>query len=340
MTMKEIAKLASTSISSVSRVINSSGYVKQEVKDRIQKILDETGYRPNAFARALHSNKSLTIGVILPKINATSSGENISGIDDFFSGKGYKILLGNTNHDVNKEIDFFNVFKEKQVDGIILIATVITPQHQNTIDKLHIPLVIMGQEALDDTPCVLFDEATAAQELTEHLIQKSLRNIAFIGVDEADIAVGIKRKTGYLAALTKHDIEPNSALIGVGDFSARSGYLACKNIFEQSRISGTSLAAPDAVFAATDKMAIGAIHYLLEQGLRIPEDVSVCGVGGGFSSEYFNPTITTLYYDFKASGEKAAEVLYQLIEKKNVDTLMNHKFYVEHRIVTRASTRA
>lgn len=92
-TIKEIAQLAESSISSVSRVINNSGYVGEEARKRIQKVLDETGYRPNALAKALHSKRSQTIGVILPKINATSSGENIAGIDQYYADKGYSIIL-------------------------------------------------------------------------------------------------------------------------------------------------------------------------------------------------------------------------------------------------------
>lgn len=332
MTLKDIAKLAQTSPSSVSRVLNSSGYVKAEVKERIQRVLDETGYRPNAFAKALHSKKSSTIGVILPKINATSSGDNILGIDGYFSKRGYSIILGNTNHCVDKELEYLDLFKEKQVDGIILIATTLTPEHHRRIKQLNTPIVIMGQKSLDGTPCVLFDEIKAVQQMTSYLLATHHKNIGYIGVSEKDIAVGLERKQGYLNALKAHGIPTNERLITLGEFSVESGYEGCKRIFAQYG------QAPDAIFAATDKMAIGAINYILEQGLKVPEDVSVCGVGGGSASKHYNPKITSLYYDFKSSGERAAKLLYQLIESQDKSCLEHHLDYIDHQLLIRDST--
>tara|TARA_R110001583_G_scaffold18101_1_gene72393 strand:- start:8089 stop:9117 length:1029 start_codon:yes stop_codon:yes gene_type:complete len=331
--LKDIANLAQTSSSSVSRVINSSGYVKKEVRDRIQVILDETGYRPNAFAKALHSKKSLTIGVILPKINATSSGENVAGIDDYFSKKGYSVILGNTNHSLDKEFEYLDLFKEKQVDGIILIATTLSPEHQARIKRLHIPIVIMGQKSLDGTPCVVFNEIAAAQELTNYLLANKHHNIGYIGVSEEDISVGIERRQGYLNALEKHGIKKDQRLLSTGAFSVISGYDACQRIFEQFG------SAPDAIFAANDKMAIGAINYILDQGLSIPGDVSVCGVGGGVFAQHYNPKITSLFYDSNSAGKIAASLLYRLILSEEKDFLKNHIEFVQYKLVIRNSVK-
>ena len=102
MTIKEIAKLANVSTSTISRVVNNSGYVKTDVRERVEKIIEETGYRPNAYAKALLLNKSHTIGVILPKINSTSSGDTVAGIDEYISEKGYTLILGNSNHSIDR----------------------------------------------------------------------------------------------------------------------------------------------------------------------------------------------------------------------------------------------
>lgn len=331
-TIKEIAQLAETSISSVSRVINNSGYVGEAARERIQRVLDETGYRPNALAKALHSKRSQTIGVILPKINATSSGENIAGIDHYYADKGYSIILGNTNHSVEKELEFLDVFREKQVDGIILVATEITPQHQAKFETLKLPLVVMGQSSTDGSPSVLFDETAAAKDMIDYLIAENHQRIAYIGVSDADISVGQKRKQGYLDALAHHQMDVNPDWIAIGDFSVASGYTACQTIFNQSHIK------PDCVFAANDKMAIGAINYLLEHNYHVPEDVSVCGVGGGMMSAYYNPKITSLVYDFHESGRAAAELLHGLIEK-SLDLPANHVSYVPYSLAVRESTR-
>lgn len=327
MNIKEISKLANTSPSSVSRVINSSGYVKEEVKQRILKVLAETGYRPNAFAKALHSKKSHTIGVILPKINATSSGESVSGIDQYFSAKGYSLLLGNTDHQLKKELAFLDLFKEKQVDGIIFIATLLTPEHQEKLKKLAIPVVIIGQESPQDIPCVLFDEYHAAKQITQHLLATGKQRIAFIGVDEWDISVGILRYKGYCDALTEHNLTPDSHLFAKGDFTHQSGFTACRHILENNDMK------PDAIFAASDKMAIGAMSYLFSVGLRVPEDISICGVGGGTLANFYNPKLTTLAYDYKQSGIIASELLYQQLESPSPDTPPIHKTYIPYQLV-------
>ncbi|RJX71015.1 LacI family transcriptional regulator [Vibrio sinensis] len=330
-TIKEIAQLAETSISSVSRVINSSGYVGEEARKRIQKVLDDTGYRPNALAKALHSKRSQTIGVILPKINATSSGENIAGIDQYYSDKGYSIILGNTNHSIAKELEFLDLFAEKQVDGIILIATTITPEHEEKIRKIHKPLVVMGQTATDGSPSVLFDEVSAVEDMMAHLVALNHQRIAYIGVSEADISVGQKRKQGYLNSLVQYGLPQHDEWMAKGDFSVTSGYDACREIFENSTLK------PDSIFAVNDKMAIGAINYLLGHGYQVPQDISVCGVGGGAMSAYYNPKITSLVYDFHESGRMAAELLHSLIDKSQV-ALENHVSFVPYSLAVREST--
>lgn len=332
MNIKEISKLANTSPSSVSRVINSSGYVKEEVRQRVLKVLKETGYRPNAFAKALHSKKSHTIGVILPKINATSSGENVSGIDQFFSAKGYSLLLGNTDHQQKKELEFLDLFKEKQVDGIIFIATQLTPAHQDKLKKLAIPLVVIGQESPKKIPCILFDEYRAAQEMTEHLLATGRQRVAFIGVDDWDISVGVMRHRGYLETLEAHQITPEPAWFARGDFTHQSGFAACRHILENSTVR------PDAIFAASDKMAIGAMTYLFSIGLRVPEDISVGGVGGGTLADFYHPRLTTLAYDYKQSGIVAAEMLYQLLDESACGTSLPHKTYIPYQLKTGKSS--
>lgn len=258
--------------------------------------------------------------------------KNIAGIDQYYADKGYSIILGNTNHCVEKEIEFLDLFSEKQVDGIILIATTITAEHEEKIKKLRVPLVVMGQTATDGSPSVLFDEISAVEDMMAHLFALNHQRIAYIGVAESDISVGQKRKQGYLNALAQHGLEMNKEWMAIGDFSVTSGYQACQAIFEQCNIT------PDSVFAVNDKMAIGAINYLLEHGYRVPEDISVCGVGGGSMSAYYNPKITSLVYDFHESGRMAAELLHSLIEKSQ-QISANHVSFVPYSLAVRQSTQ-
>lgn len=327
MTIKEVAALAETSITTVSRVVNNSGYVKKEVRERVEKVIEKTGYRPNAFAKALHQKKSHTIGVILPKINASSSGNLVSGIMEIATQKKYLTLLGNTNHSQEKEVEFLKLFKEKRVDGIILAGTVITEEHKKIIAKLRIPIVIVGQDSKGVAPCVVFNEKKAAYEIVKYMLEAGKEKIGFIGVDEKDVAVGKGRKKGYEKALKEKKLILREEYMEDGDFSIDSGYKACQKIWQNS------LEKPDAIFAITDKMAVGAINYLTEIGLKVPEDIIVSGIGGGALSKYYNPKLTTQFYDHKLAGKKTIKLLFDLIEKKDVA----QKSTVKHKFIKRES---
>lgn len=322
MTIKDIAKLAEVSTSTISRVINNSGYVKKDVREKVEKILEETGYRPNAYAKALLQNKSHTIGIILPKINSNSSGDTVAGIDEFMSEKGYTLLLGNSNHSIDREIELYKVFQEKMVDGIILLATELTIRHKDIIKKSGIPTIILGQESLDSTPCVVFDDEFAARELTECIIEKNIKNIAFIGVGEFDVAVGQKRKNGFLKVMKENNLSIPETYMEIGDFTVDSGYRACKKIMEQNSEK------PKAIFVVTDKMAIGAMGYLFEIGMEIPADISIVGMGGGDLAKYYHPKITTSKYSYKNMGFEGAKLLYEILSEKQVKTrkiVMSHE---------------
>jgi len=323
--IKDIAKLANVSPTTISRVVNNSGYVKADVRERVEKIIEETGYRPNAFAKALLQNKSHTIGVVLSKINSSSSGDTVAGIDEFISPKGYTIIIGNTNYNVEKELEYFNIFQEKMVDGIILMGTEITKKHKEFFKKSKIPLVILAQESLDSIPCVVFDDYMATKELCEHLISQERKKIAYIGVGEFDIAVGKKRKEGFLSALKENNMSIPTTYIVNGDFTVDSGYKACKKIFSENTDR------PDAILAVTDKMAIGAMSYLFELGIKVPEEVAVVGMGGGMLAKYFHPKLTSAEYDYTNLGYEGAKLLYDIINEDRESTkkiILNHKLRI------------
>lgn len=312
MTIKEVAKLANVSTSTISRVVNNSGYVKEDVRKKIEKLIQETGYRPNAHAKALLQNKSHTIGVILPKVNSSSSGDTVAGIDSFFASKGYSLIIGNSNHSIEKEFDLLLLFQEKRVDGIVFIATELTKKHQELIKKSGIPTVILGQESLDSTPCVIFDDEFAAKELTEYLTSKIKKDIAFIGVGDYDIAVGVKRKNGFLKVLEESSIRIPNEFIKQGNFTVESGYVACKEILQYKK--------PKAIFAVTDKMAIGAMRYLFEKNIKVPQDIAIVGMGGTDLAKYYHPVITTSKYNYSNLGYEGAKLLFDIIEESQVKT--------------------
>ena len=144
MTIKEIAQLAGVSSAAVSRYLNG-GYVSDEKKEQIRKVIEETGYQPSAQARILRTKKACLVGVVVPKINSESISRVTAGIEQVLSRRGYQMLLASTDNDPDKEITYLKLFENYPVDGIILIGTVISAEHRKFLKNSKVPVVVVGQ---------------------------------------------------------------------------------------------------------------------------------------------------------------------------------------------------
>lgn len=309
-TINDIAKMANVSRTTVSRVLNNSGYASEEVRKRILRIVEETGYMPSVSAKSLRTKKSGVIGVILPKISTETASRVVGGINEVLSKENFQILLTDTELDKEKEIEYVRLLKSRQVDGIILLSTNVNDRLIQAISETNLPFISLGQE-LPGFPSVVYDDYNAAVDMTNMLIQNGYQRIAFIGVGEDDPAVGGLRKQAYVDTLEENGFSMDERLVAVGDFSIESGYEGMKAILKQC---GKNI--PDAVFVVTDRMAIGAMEYLKEQGYGIPEDIAVAGIGASALSKYVTPSLTTVEYHNKEAGRKAAEFL--LADRKSV----------------------
>ncbi len=325
-TMKEIARLANVSSATVSRVLNNSGYVSDDVRKRIMKIIEETGYVPSEHAKALRTKQSNVIGVILPKLSTESASRIVNGISEELARHGYQILLANTNLEPEKEIEYVKLLKSKQVDGIILLATNREKELLNEIKKLQIPFVSTGQE-MDGVPSVINNNYQAAKDITSLLIEKGHKKIAFIGVDESDYEVGYKRKAGYMDALKHNKLPCKDEWIQKGTFTIESGYALARELFE------TSEEKPTAIVAVTDRIAVGAMEYLKEQGYKIPDDVALTGMGASDLSKYVVPKLTTVDLLSEHAGVEAAKTLMQMIQ----EGISSEKKQINYRLIIRES---
>ena len=168
MNINEIAKLSGVSRATVSRYLND-GYVSEEKKEKIRKVIEETGYQPSSQAQMLRTKKTRLVGVILPKINSDTVSRMVAGISDVLAKNGY--LLANTNNSVEEELKYLNLFKDNQVDGIVFIATIFTARHKKLLKECRVPVVILGQH-LDGYSCVYHDDFHASREVTQLLLEK------------------------------------------------------------------------------------------------------------------------------------------------------------------------
>lgn len=325
----DIAKLAGVSKSTVSRYLNN-GYVSEEAKEKIKVVLDETGFKPQRHAKGMRTKKTNLIGVIVPKISTETPPRVVEGITEIMSPNGYDSLIANTNLAIEKEIEYLRIFKNNQVDGIIFMATKITKEHIDIMNSLEVPIVIVGQR-VENYPSVFHDDYNASKDVTKFLIRKGHRNIGFIGVYEEDISVGFYRKHGFLDGLKENNINIKDENIKTGVFSQESGYKLAKELM-------SNIEKPTAIVAVTDNIAVGAIEYLKENNYKIPEDIAILGMGDSRISSVITPRLTTIHYHYKTSGRKAAEIMLQLLNKKDKKNIKNIKnIKLNYRFIERDS---
>lgn len=303
----DIANLAGVSKSTVSRYLNN-GYVSEEARDKIKKVLDETGFTPQRQAKGMRTKKTNLIGVIVPKISSETPARVVEGITEVLSPNGYDILIANTNLSIEKELEYLNIFKSNQVDGIIFMATKVTEKHIKVIENLEVPIVVVAQD-IKECSSVFFDEFQATEDITNYIIKKGHKKLGYIGVYEEDIAVGLYRKQAYINTLEKNNININYENIKIGDFNEESGYRLAKEIME-----GTNT--PTAIIAVTDNLALGAIEYLLDNNYKVPEDIAVVGMGDSKISRVITPKLTTVHYHYKTAGRKAADIILTKLNKE------------------------
>ena len=326
MNISEFAEYAGVSKSAVSRYFNN-GYLSDDKREKIEKAIEETGYSPSFSAQAIKTRVTKLVGVILPKLSSESCARITEGISGVLYEHGYQILLVNTANDCSKEVEYLELFRQNRVDGVIFLATVFTDVHRSLLKKMHIPVVIVGQE-YKGFSCVCHDDYGAAYALTELMLKKGASRPAYIGVTDDDKAAGEARHKGFLAALSDHNIKLDRRFSAVSEFNVDSGYSCAKRIFSHSE-------QPDCVFCATDNIAAGAILFCRENVINIPDDVMICGVGDSKIGAVTAVSLTSARLHYKTAGIEAAQMLLNSIGRNSdVPKIMK----LDYEIVEREST--
>ncbi|MBP3892755.1 MAG: LacI family DNA-binding transcriptional regulator [Atopobiaceae bacterium] len=300
MDINEIARLAGVSRATVSRYLNN-GYVSQEKRKLISRVIQETGYVPSQSAQQLRTGKTNLVGIIIPKMNSQSVSRMVSGMTEGFVGTDYHTLLSNTNNDPDEEVRCLRVLADRpRVDGVILLASVITDEHIAALRALKFPVVILGQH-VDGFSCVYHDDYRATFDVAKVALRHA-KHPAFIGVRDDDVSAGAMRHRGFLDACHAAGIEVADQVQMQGEFTIESGYLCCEQIMDIAPET-------DAVICATDNIAYGAITCLREYGHRVPDDVQVTGIGDSELSRVIVPSVTSAHLFFKTSGLEASKML-------------------------------
>lgn len=326
MTISEIARMAGVSSAAVSRYFNN-GYVSDEKRKAIRRAVEKTGYRPSVQAQALRTRKTKMIGLILPRVNNGAIGSMVDGILPVFEENGFQILLAVTQNKADKEVEYLSLFDEKQVDGIILIGTVLTEGHKKRFCKMNVPLVVVGQD-YPGCYCVYQDEFNAICDLTRLMLRKGRTRLGFVGALRADRAAGLERLRGFWAAVEEAGLGQLKENVEEGGFTMLAGYEKARKLWE--RTGGL-----DGIVCATDQLAMGSMQFLKEQGLRIPEEVMIAGLGDSSCSWLISPSLTTVHYAYQEAGAQGARMLLDLIHK---DGLQVSGIMMKYHLVEREST--
>lgn len=326
--INKIAELAGVSNATVSRYLNG-GSVSRKTGERIQRIIEKTGYKPSISARMMRTGQSNYIGVIVPKINSESVSRMMAGLTEVLNNQGYEVLLGNANQSMEKELCFLDLFKQREMAGLVLFGTIVSREHVEMLKALKMPVVILGQ-SIQGFSCVYFDDYHAAYDLTECLLKKEVKRFAYIGVTDQDVAAGQMRRKGMLEALKAHHYPLEEMVCAEAVFSVPSGYECMGRLYER-------YPDVDAVFCSTDSIATGAMMYLRDHGISVPETVRITGIGHDQKADIIMPQLTTADYYYCSSGREAASILLDLIRNWK-DGVTTRELKLGYELLERGST--
>jgi len=325
-TMKDVAELANVSTATVSRVFSGSDTVADKTRKKVIEAVKELNYHPNVLARQLRMMETKTIIVVVPDITNTFFSKVLKGIEITARRNGYRVLLGDTGNDITIEHEYLKALYEKHADGLVLLTA---RMDRNTIESLMEKYpVVLACEYLEDSnvPTVSIDNISAARKATEHLIKLGHKRLAHI-TGPMNVILSRDRLKGYKQAMKTYGLEIDPLLITEGDFYYKTGYDLMLKLMSIDN-------PPTAVFAANDEMAIGAIKAIQSQGLKVPEDIAIVGFDNIEMSVIFSPSLTTIGQPMHKIGEKAMNLLLDLIRGKK---LRKNQFVLDDKLIIRES---
>ena len=331
MTIKEIAEIAGVSKSTVSRAIDGNPRISEETRSKIFDIIQKYGYTPNTAARNLARNKTNAIGIVMPHgesgiYAATFFQEALKGICNTVSNNNYDVLITAGNPTEPEAIK--RLISTSRVDGIILLRSKLRDTNIELMLRTGFPFVLIGScKEYGNIYSIDNDNISAASALTEHILQRGKRKIAFIGGVEGSI-VTVNRLEGYKNKLTEYGLPVRDEYIYVHEFSEKHGYESMKKLMSLPD-------RPDGVITVDDTMCMGAMKYLEEINACVPGDMAVACFNDSAYTRFSRPSITTVTVDSYQLGSSAAEMLIDVLNNKQVDLGCR---YIDYKILEREST--
>jgi len=327
-TIKDVAKVAGVSISTVSRALSEKIYVNPETKQRVMQAVDELGYRPNMLAKGLKEGKTRTIGLLIPDITNLYYARVMQNIEKYAVKNGYSLLLSNTNEDVGQEILAVDMLKERLVDGMIIIPSTSDIQHFLALQADGIPFVMLNRRFQDDINCVSNDQRGGAYDAVKYLIEHGHRKISVV-LRSFQKQIYQDRYEGCMEALYEHGLQDSERY-----------FLLNVDTIEDSRCQAIEMLKredrPTVFFVTNDMLVFGIYSAVSALNMNIPQDVSVMGFDNLPTSPYLVPPLTTYEHALeKIAGEAFRTLMRQINHKQK----MAEKIFLRGSIITRESVR-
>lgn len=330
-TIKDVAKLAGVSISTISRVLNAPDKVSKDKRERVLRAIEQLKYHPNALARGLIHKKTKTLGILIPDISNYYYAEMFRGMEDAAQEFGHNIIICNTDKDKQRMISALRSMKEKQIDGFVFTSEPVYPDYYEIFNQLGLPVVLASTQSLEYAiPSVKIDDEQAGFDAAQYLIDCGHRRIAMISGPHLDPIAGMSRLQGFMRAMRTNELDFDSArCVEFGNYRYDDGYAAMERLWTKN---------PEltAVFAASDEMALGAIYFLYRSGVRVPDEVSILGMDNTRIACMSLPRLTTVAQPIYEIGYKAVRTLQEVLDGAGPATL---RTYLSHQIVARETVK-
>jgi DNA-binding LacI/PurR family transcriptional regulator len=325
--IKDIARAANVSHSTVSRALSNSSLVNSETAEKIKRIARESNFRVSAVGRSLATGRTNSIGVVVTTIADPFVAEVVTAVEDTANARRYSVILASSKSDPEREMKVVQSFEERRVDGILVVGSRVGSVYIPVLSEMKIPIVLINsQHPGEFIYSVTIDNAGGGRAATRFLIQLGHKRIAYIG-DRAGAQCTTTRLAGYQQALEKAGIPFRPELIARGDSSPEGGLQVTEQLLSLAH-------PPTAIFCYNDMMAVGALNAVHQRRLRVPEDISIIGFDDVAIASYTFPPLTTVRQPKHEMGRMATEILLNLLAGSKSETSRS----VQGELIVREST--
>lgn len=332
MNMREIAKRAGVSTATVSRVLNGNPKVNPELRDIVNKVIQEVNYVPNAIARSMNHGTTSILGLILPDITNPFFPGIARGVEDAAISKGYKVILCNTDNHADTEKTYLRMLREQRVDGLILVSA--SNMSEETMRQMieDIPVVLCDRiPESKHFSSVVTDHHKGIKMAVDHLVGLGHREIAMIAGPKTLIS-GIERANYFRDIMAEAGLPCPEHRVVPCDYRYESGFIAANQLLKDKAIT--------AILCANDMMALGAMDAVFESGLQVPDDISVVGYDNIPFSNWSRPRLTTVSQPTYLLGVNALEILADALASSDTDKQQVQRMLNPTLIVRKSSAMA